>query len=809
MGLVRAAVLMVARADARRHWKGIAVVTILVGLVGAVVLVTAAGARRTSTSLDRFRAASRAADLQVVTGVSPPAARHAFAQSAGVAAVGVLYQFTMTKTGNDNLPITAAIDDRFGDVVDRPRVLSGRLPHPNEVDAVAIGEKLSQTLHARVGQSFTLGSYSPADDEKLRAGQPVNASGPKITMKVVGLVRRPLDLAGRADNGGMLTLTPAFYERYQHQIGTFAGNVLRVRLQSPEDRRRVEHAARQLFAKQPIFTIEPLDSETSGASHAINVLAVALTVFALIAAIAGAVFLAIVITRQLASVDADQSLLAALGLSRRQRATAIFLPSLSIVAGGTVLAVGGATLASPLLPFGIARRADPDPGFHFDAVVLGSGFLVIALLTLVLVAYSSWRTTREFTSASTARSAERPSRIARSARAAGLAPTTTTGLSLALEPGRGRRAVPVRSAVTGAAIGAAGLAAVIVFASSFNLFRSSPREYGWTFDAIAHARDNGNGETASCVDAPAKHLDTRTLAAVTLSCQGSVTVEHQPVTSWSFSSLRGDIEPEIISGRAPAAADEVVLGQNTLRKTRSKVGGTVTIAVATSSYPYKIVGVGVAPSPASFDSQPLGESAIFTGEGYQRLVRPDDETNASYFVRLAPDVHVAQLADLPDFGNAKQLNDTVALELPVAPAEVKRLDQVSRLPMFLGAFFAFLALVAIAHALVTTVRRRRSDLAILQSLGFSRRQVHETIGWQATSARRDRHDRRDTTRHSARPLRVVSRRRQPRRGARRRGLAQPHRHARGDHPGRDESVGSPDRRRAATRSHPAPVLASE
>jgi len=44
-----------------------------------------------------------------------------------------------------------------------------------------------------------------------------------------------------------------------------------------------------------------------------------------------------------------------------------------------------------------------------------------------------------------------------------------------------------------------------------------------------------------------------------------------------------------------------------------------------------------------------------------------------------------------------------------------------------------LALVAVGHALVTTAHRRRSELAVLKTLGFERRQVRATLAWQATA----------------------------------------------------------------------------
>ena len=50
----------------------------------------------------------------------------------------------------------------------------------------------------------------------------------------------------------------------------------------------------------------------------------------------------------------------------------------------------------------------------------------------------------------------------------------------------------------------------------------------------------------------------------------------------------------------------------------------------------------------------------------------------------------------------------------------------------LGVFFALLAAATVAHALVTTVRRRRHDLAVLRTIGFTRRQSRVAVAWQAT-----------------------------------------------------------------------------
>ena len=55
------------------------------------------------------------------------------------------------------------------------------------------------------------------------------------------------------------------------------------------------------------------------------------------------------------------------------------------------------------------------------------------------------------------------------------------------------------------------------------------------------------------------------------------------------------------------------------------------------------------------------------------------------------------------------------------------------LPWALAAFLAVVALIAIVHALVSTVRRRRRDLAVLRTLGLLDRQLSALVLWQAAT----------------------------------------------------------------------------
>jgi ABC-type lipoprotein release transport system permease subunit len=70
---------------------------------------------------------------------------------------------------------------------------------------------------------------------------------------------------------------------------------------------------------------------------------------------------------------------------------------------------------------------------------------------------------------------------------------------------------------------------------------------------------------------------------------------------------------------------------------------------------------------------------------------------------------------------------------PPPQPDLTDLERVGYLPGLLAGLMALLALGTVTHALVTSVRRRRRDLAMLKTLGFTRGQVSQTVAWQATT----------------------------------------------------------------------------
>lgn len=51
----------------------------------------------------------------------------------------------------------------------------------------------------------------------------------------------------------------------------------------------------------------------------------------------------------------------------------------------------------------------------------------------------------------------------------------------------------------------------------------------------------------------------------------------------------------------------------------------------------------------------------------------------------------------------------------------------------LAGVLAALAVATIGHTLVSSIRRRRRELAVLKTIGFHRRQVSAVVAWQATT----------------------------------------------------------------------------
>jgi len=68
------------------------------------------------------------------------------------------------------------------------------------------------------------------------------------------------------------------------------------------------------------------------------------------------------------------------------------------------------------------------------------------------------------------------------------------------------------------------------------------------------------------------------------------------------------------------------------------------------------------------------------------------------------------------------------------PAEIVNYRSMGATPALLGAALAVGAFAALVLTLMSSVRLRRRDLALLKALGFTRRQLAAAVAWQSTIA---------------------------------------------------------------------------
>jgi ABC-type lipoprotein release transport system permease subunit len=718
--MVGGAVAYVARWDLRRRTRRLVFLALLVALVGAAVLAAASGARRSSTALERFKTSSRSADVELATSAGPRRLAE-LRRLPGVSAVGVLPAFGLVIPGAEDFQsVGAAVDDQFGRTVDRDRLVAGRRARPGAADEVTIGEGLANRLHLGVGDVIHAESFSPDQIAAILQGTADVGprAGPDLSLRVVGIVRRPLDLGEQAASGGVLVLTPAFAREYGDRVGAFG---YRVRLRTVDGTRdvpRVLAGARRVLGDD-LFVAQSLAVESQGARNAIDVISVALWLAAAVVAVAGAVAIAIVLARETSTLGDVLDRTRELGATRRQRIRMAGASALVVAAAGGMLAVVGAIALSPAFPLGVARRADPDVGLHVDWVVAGIGFAAVVVVVTGIALVAAVRVTNPKRDADVR---ARPSTVAERVAAAGAPPPVANGVRLAFERGRGRTAVPVRSAVLGIVLGVVGVTAALVFSASLDGLVDTPARFGAPWDLqVADITSNTpcGGPAYGITDVPG-------VRGVTELCTQNVEVDGRPVTSMSYRRLTGEpVGATVLDGRPPRSAHEVALGGATLAALDKDVGDRVAVRTRSGARRFRIVGRAVFPTLAA--AQPLDDGAAFTSAGYEPLF--DQNLFQRFFVaRFADgadrDRALARVAALPRLG--------VPLAPPV-PVEIDRLQQVDWLPVTLTVLLGALALLAAGHGLVTGVRRRRRELALLKTLGFESGQVRATVAWQATS----------------------------------------------------------------------------
>jgi len=407
-----------------------------------------------------------------------------------------------------------------------------------------------------------------------------------------------------------------------------------------------------------------------------------------------------------------------------------------IGAAAGVVALVGAVAASALFPTGLALIVEPAPGTDVAPIVVGGALFVPlgVLLLSVVPALRAARTRGDAQGVALVAGLRRPSALAAFVARSGLPASAATGVRLALEPGRGRTAVPVRSAIVGLTLAVVALTAAFGFTASFHHLLETPRLYGQFFDFGGGYPFGGGFDEAIA----AMVADPGLSDVMVGNFRESAGVEGPggaaSVNVWGMETLKGSITPTIAQGTWPVNDGELALGGKTMHQVGAHIGDTVQIRAGDTILPLKVVGKAVFMGGGFGPG--LAEGAGMTFSQLQAFF-PKDERNM-FTANLAPgasshDVSARLNPLFEPLGTPVGDLEAIADAGLTTGGVVDSIGSGQRVPLALSGLLALAAIGTLVHTLVTSIRRRRRDLAVLKTLGFVRRQVSATVAWQAST----------------------------------------------------------------------------
>jgi ABC-type antimicrobial peptide transport system permease subunit len=730
------------RAELRHQWRAWLALAVLLGVIGGIALTAAAGARRTDTAYPRFLRASHAAQLAVFPALSGFGGYfRAVARLPQVSSSASAAFLQMSLPGAPPFGLTAeaspAGDD--GVALDRVRVLAGRLFDPADPHAVMISQQMASQEHLRPGGTLHLIGYPQ------RGASPDLRHAVRLAFRVSAVVAFTDQIA--APSYPRLLLSPAFARTRQAMSFNPAGGALYLVLRPHADAAAFTRQATALARRYRVGNIQVAHLATTyaAAQRSIQPEAAALGIFA---GLAGLIALAIIgqlLSRQLVLDSAEFPVLRALGMPRSRLAAVSLARVAAVTTTGAAFAVGIAIAASPLMPIGPARSAEPSPGVEVNLAILGAGFLLIAVAPLLVVLPAALRTASRARGALGLAEPAGPARPSRLSPALGLAGSVpgNLGVRMAFEPGHGRTAVPVRSALVGTAVAVAAVVAAMVFGASFLGLVGTPHRYGQNWAQELNLQ-------AGAVPWPIGQRVLRQVNGLTAYAggdYGEVNVaapgrdSGTVVPAIGLDQLRGKGFLTLLAGRAPVGPHEIALGPRTLRTLGLHVGQRVQVVADNRTSPMRIVGSAVFAGFHVGGNSPtdLGTGAVVTASVLSQPNPPACPGRATcynfFLLRYRPgtDLRVAAAEVNRAATRTGCPPGLCVVTSDQRPSGIENYTGVRDTPFALGAVLVLLAVGTLAHVLVTGVRRRRRDLAMLKTLGLLRSQLLRVVSWQATA----------------------------------------------------------------------------
>ncbi|HEX3980603.1 MAG TPA: hypothetical protein VHW93_05245, partial [Acidimicrobiales bacterium] len=580
-----------------RRRGGYLTLIVLVGLVGGLAMGSIAGARRTESSFPAYVASTHPSDLEGVTGLYDPGAGSFSAgynpsllariahlpHVAGVATAVGLNTLVLGPHGHPvsppALPAQPAegvgIVGGYGIDQNRVTVTDGRLFDLSRTDEVIMSTATATMFGVHVGDELTVGVYTDAQSYLPGFGTSGVVPHRVVRVRLVGIVvgnnQVVEDDADVASNANLMAFTPALTRQLLGCCVFFSETGIKVAggaSVAPTVDGEITKAVHQGLIQ---FQVDPSAGIVAKAQRSIEPEAIALGVFGAICGLATLLIGAQIIGRQLRLGVDDLLIERALGADPKTTTVEGLIGVGGSVVVGSVLAALVAIAISPLAPLGPARSVDPTPGISFDWTVLVAGVLALVVILGGVALAVTVRLAPHRAGSRYRQTLERRSAVVGMAAGSGLPESAVTGIRFALEPGVGRNAVPVRSAILGATLAVMVVIATVTFGASLNTLVSSPALYGWNWNYDLTGVDGSSIPQTQVTHL--LHADHRVAA---WSGVYFLTVEMDGQTVPAISETpNAAVAPPALSGHGVEANDQVVLGQQTLAQLHKRVGDTV------------------------------------------------------------------------------------------------------------------------------------------------------------------------------------------------------------------------------------------
>jgi hypothetical protein len=174
------------------------------------------------------------------------------------------------------------------------------------------------------------------------------------------------------------------------------------------------------------------------------------------------------------------------------------------------------------------------------------------------------------------------------------------------------------------------------------------------------------------------------------------------------------------------------------------VGDTVEVSAGRSK-PTTLHVVGTATMPAIGNGMTMGTGALLNYElippNRRNLQNSPVPGPNAIFIRVHPSANptaalhslqqINHIINTPTGGGGDNAGGVIEV---LRPAEIVNYRSMGTTPALLGATLAIGAVAALMLTLIASVRRRRRELALLKTLGFTRRQLAAVVVWQSTIA---------------------------------------------------------------------------